>query len=99
MITRWTPLSSGIFAKQLANIPEDKGVQRVIMPRPPSFLEQLMSSGGADDSETRATLKQREAIAAALPEDARRAFLYLQLLDRAKNGDVLYRLPFDLRIR
>ncbi|PYS57789.1 MAG: signal peptide peptidase SppA [Acidobacteria bacterium] len=87
------------IAKQLANIPEDKGVQRVIMPRPPSFLEQLMSSGGADDSETRAALKQREAIAAALPEDARRAFLYLQLLDRAKNGDVLYRLPFDLRIK
>src|SRR6266478_3462167 len=87
------------IAKQLANIPEDKGVQRVIMPKPPSFFEQLMSSGGGDDSETRAAMKQREAIAAALPEDARRAFLYLQLLDRAKNGDVLYRLPFDLRIR
>ncbi len=87
------------IAKQLANIPEYKGVQRVIMPRPPSFFEQLMSSGGGDDSETRAAMKQREAIAAALPEDARRAFLYLQLLDRAKNGDVLYRLPFDLRIK
>ena len=87
------------IAKQLANIPEDKGVQRVIMPKPPSFFEQLMSSGGDDDSETRAAVKQREAIAAALPEDARRAFLYLQLLDRAKNGDVLYRLPFELRIR
>src|SRR6266478_4522484 len=87
------------IAKQLANIPADKGVQRVIMPRPPSFFEQLMSSGGGDDSETRAAVKQREAIAAALPEDARRAFRYLQLLDRAKNGDVLYRLPFDLRIR
>jgi len=87
------------IAKQLANIPEYKGVQRVIMPRPPSFFEQLMSSGGDDDSETHAAMKQREAIAAALPEDARRAFLYLQLLDRAKNGDVLYRLPFDLRIK
>ena len=87
------------IAKQLANIPADKGVQRVIMPRPPSFFEQLMSSGGDDDSETRAAMKQREAIAAALPEDARRAFLYLQSLDRAKNGDVLYRLPFDLRIK
>src|SRR2546423_4443578 len=87
------------IAKQLANIPEDKGVQRVIMPRPPSFFEQLMSSGGDDDAETPAAIQQREAIAAALPEDARRAFLYLQLLDRAKNGDVLYRLPFDLRIK
>ena len=87
------------IAKQLANIPEDKGVQRVIMPKPPSFFEQLMSSGGDDDSETRAAVKQREAIAAALPEDARRAFLYLQLLDRAKDGDVLYRLPFELRLR
>jgi protease-4 len=87
------------IAKELANIPADKGVQRVILPRPPSFFEQLMNSNNDDDAETRAATSQREAIAAALPEDARRAFLYLQLLDRAKNGDVLYRLPFDLRIK
>src|SRR5438552_3269530 len=53
------------IAKQLANIPADKGVQRVIMPRPHSLFEQLMSSGGGDDSETRDEIKKLEAIAAA----------------------------------
>ena len=88
------------IAKQLANIPAEKGIQRVILPKPPSFFEELMSSGGNDeDTEARATAAQQKAIAAALPEDARRAFRYLQSLDRVKTGDVLYRLPFELRIR
>src|SRR6266498_2939667 len=38
------------IAKQLAKIPADKGVQRVPLPKPPGFFEQLMSGGGDDDS-------------------------------------------------
>ena len=88
------------IAKQLAKIPTEKGVQRVNLPKPPGFFEQLMSGGDDDNSsDARAQTKQQEAILAALPEDARRAFRYMQLLDRAKNGDVLYLLPFELRIR
>lgn len=86
-------------AKRLANIPVDKGVQRVIRPQPPSFFEQLTGSGGDDDANAGARTRQQESLLAALPEDARRAFRYLQLLDRARSGDVLYLLPFDLRIR
>jgi protease-4 len=87
------------IAKQLANIPADKGVQRVILPRPPTFFEQLMSSGGDEDSEASARLKQQRAILASLPEDARRAFRYLQLMDHAKNGEAVYLLPFDLQFK
>jgi protease IV len=85
------------LAKQLARIPADRGVQRIIRPQPPTFWEQLMSSGGDDDTE--AAVKQRQAILATLPEDVRHAFRYAQLLDGVKHGDVLYLLPFDLRIR
>lgn len=86
-------------AKQLANLPADKGIQRVIMPKPPSFLEELMNSGDDGEDGTSAQAKQQAAILAALPEDARRALRYAQLLDRAKNGESIYMLPFSLRIR
>src|SRR5436190_22701977 len=32
------------IAKQLAKIPADKSIQRIIMPQPPTFFEQLMSA-------------------------------------------------------
>src|ERR1043166_548246 len=86
------------IAKQLAHIPADRGVQRIIRPQPPSFLEQLMNtSGGDDDAEAQA--KQGQAMLAALPEDVRHVFRYAQLLDGVRRGEVLYLLPFDLRIR
>ncbi len=85
-------------AKQLANLPADKGIQRVIMPKPPSFFEELMNSGD-DGDDTSAQARQQAAILAALPEDARRALRYAQLLDRARSGEAIYLLPFSLRIR
>ncbi len=87
------------IAKQLANIPADKSVQRVILPHPPGFFEQLTSGGGEDDADARVSAKQQEAIMATLPEGLRHAFRYAQMLDRAKNGEVMLLLPFDLRIK
>jgi protease-4 len=86
-------------AKQLANLPAEKGIQRVIMPKPPSFFEELMNSGDDGEGSTSAQAKQQAAILAALPEDVRRALRYAQLLDRARSGEAIYLLPFDLRIR
>lgn len=86
------------IAKQLAKIPADKSVQRVLLPQPPSFFEQLMSGGSSDETHISAETKQREAIMSALPEDVRHTFRYAALLDRAKN-EPMYFLPFDLRIR
>src|SRR2546421_3782782 len=84
-------------AKQLANIPQNKGVQRIVRPIPPTLWEQLFSDSGDNDSE--AETKNQQNVLAALPEDMRHVFLYAKLLDGAKHGDVLYMLPFDLRIR
>lgn len=87
------------IAKQLARIPVDKGVQRVIRPQPPSFFQQLMSGGDADEAEASSEMKQRQTLLGMLPEDGRRAFRFIRLFDRARNGDSIYLMPFDLRIR
>lgn len=82
-------------AKDLAKIPKDKGVHRVILPYPRTFLQELLSEG----SETRTQVKQREAVLATLPDDARRAVRYMALLDRMKSGESMLLMPFDLRIK
>jgi len=38
-------------------------------------------------------------VLAALPEDTRRAFRYMQMMDRMKNGDTMLVMPFDIRIK
>ena len=83
-------------AKQLAKIPAEKGVQRVILPYPTTFLQELLRGGG-ENSNTQ--LEQQRAILAALPEDARRAFRYMALMDRMKNGESMLLMPFDIRVK
>jgi protease-4 len=83
-------------AKQLAKIPADKGIERVILPYPQTFLQELLSGGGAD---AHTEIEQRRAVMAALPEDARRAFRYMALMDKMKNGESMLLMPFDLRIK
>ncbi|HET9713690.1 MAG TPA: signal peptide peptidase SppA, partial [Pyrinomonadaceae bacterium] len=83
-------------AKQLAKIPADKGIERVILPYPTTFLQELLSSGG-ENSNTE--VQQQRAVYAALPEDARRALRYMALMDRMKNGETMLLMPFDLRVK
>ena len=83
-------------AKELAKIPADKGVERVIFPYPQTFLQQLLSTSN-DNTNTR--LEQQRAIAASLPEDARRALRFMAMMDRMRNGDRMLVMPFDLRIK
>jgi protease IV len=87
-------------AKQLANIPADKGVHRVILPYPRTLIQRLFS-GDSDESEITETpqMKQQQALYSILPEDARRAFRYAALLDKMKNGDAMLLMPFDLKIK
>ena len=83
-------------AKQLAKIPADKGVERVVLPYPTTFLQQLLSGGG-ENSNTQ--IEQQRAVYASLPEDARRALRYMQLMERMQNGETMLLMPFDLRIK
>jgi protease-4 len=82
-------------AKELANIPKDKGVNRVVLPYPRTFLQELMSG----DLEMRSQTQQRQATLSLLPEDAQRAVRYMALLERMKNGESMFLMPFELRIR
>lgn len=84
-------------AKQLANLPADKGVRRVIFPAPRPFLQQLL--GGGDDSASVKAREQRAAIESTLPEDMRRALRYLSILENMKRGETMAMLPFDLQIK
>ena len=87
------------IAKQLAKIPADKTVQRIIRPQPPTFWEELFNDSGEDETTTTTQMKQQQAMLAAMPEDMRQAFRYLQIMDRVKSGEAVYLLPFSLRIR
>ena len=82
------------IAKQLANIPADKEVHRVILPYPQTFLQQLLNAG-----DTSTEVQQQRAVFAALPEDARRAFRFMKLMDQMKSGQSMLVMPFELQIR
>jgi protease-4 len=85
-------------ARELAGIPADKGVRRVILPYPRSFFDNLL---GNDDEEDVASIhtQQQSAALAALPEDIRRTFRYAAMMDRMKRGEIMAIMPFDLRIK
>lgn len=82
-------------AKGLAGIPPEKGIERVIMPYPRSFFEELFNTGG--DSNTKA--QQQRAAFDALPEDVRRGLRYAAMMDRMKRGEMMAMMPFELRIK
>jgi protease-4 len=84
-------------AKGLANIPADKAVRRVVFPAPRTFLQQWL--GGGEDAASVKAREQRAALAAALPEDMRRALRYLSILENMKRGETMAMLPFDLQIK
>lgn len=84
------------IAKQLANLPADKDVKRVVFPAPQPFFERLL--GGQDDAEIKAG-QARKAFADSLPADVRKAFRYTELFDRMQRGEVMMMMPYELEIR
>ncbi len=84
-------------ARQLANIPADKGVRRVILPYPRNFFDNLF--GSSNDEEASIRIEQQRAAVAALPEDVRRTLQYANMMERMKRGEVMVIMPFDLRIK
>jgi protease-4 len=85
-------------AGQLANIPADKGVRRVILPYPRSFFDSLFGSN-EEEASLRLRLQQQRATFAALTEDVRRTLQYAAMMDSMKRGEVMAIMPFDLRIK
>ncbi len=84
------------IAKQLAELPAEKDVRRVVFPEPRPFFESFFSG------ETTADIKEREAqeaVISALPADIRKLFRYAALFDQMQNGQALAMLPFELEIK
>ena len=84
------------IAKQLANLPEDKDVHRVVFPEPQPFFEAWL--GDPDASEIKEQ-KAKAAIFESLPEDVRRAFRYVEMFEQMKHGEAVLMLPYELSIK
>jgi protease-4 len=85
-------------ARELAGIPADKGVRRVILPRPRGFFDDLFGSN-EDEEGVQVNLQQQHAALAALPQDVRRTLQYAAMMDRMKRGEIMAIMPFELRIK
>lgn len=85
------------IAKQLANLPADKDVRRVVFPEPKSFLENYL---GSDDDSTDLKAEQaKAAVLSSLPAEMRDAFKYSALFDRMGRGDAMLMMPYELKIK
>ena len=85
------------IAKDLANLPADKDVKRVVFPAPRPFFETLF---GSDNSSTLTKEQQAQAaLLESLPADVRRAFRYMALFDQMQRGQAMLMMPYDLQIK
>ncbi len=82
-------------AKELANLPADKDVRRVVFPAPRPFLEEYF---GAEETEISAEQKAKAALLEAMPKDVRKAFRFASLLDQMQRGEAMLFMPFELSI-
>jgi protease-4 len=83
-------------AKQLANLPADKEVKRVVLPEPKPFFETFFES---DDSAGEKAEQAQAALLDSLPADVRRSFRYAALLDHMQRGEAMLLLPYQLEIK
>jgi protease IV len=83
-------------AKELAGIPADKGVKRVVFPAPRPFFQQLFG-GGEEEASVKAA-REREALINSMPKDVQRTLRLAAMLDRFNRGEALTILPFDLKV-
>jgi protease IV len=81
------------IAKELAGLPADKDVRRMVFPEPRPFLEEFFSS------DTGADLKAEKVIADKLPADVLRLFRYNRLFEGMSRGEAFLMMPFELEIK
>jgi protease IV len=86
------------IAKELANIPADKQVRRVVYPAPRSFFQQLFGIGDDEDAASIKAEQQRVAFINSLPKEMRPVFRNAAMFDRFGQGEMLAILPYELKI-
>ncbi len=86
-------------AKELAKLPEDKDVRRIVLPAPKPFLQTLFGDDASTEASDSKTEQAQQALLESLPADLRRAFRYAALFDQMQRGEAMLLLPFDLEIK
>lgn len=86
-------------AKELAKIPADKGVRRVVYPAPRTFFQQLFGGGGDDqDAASIKAQQQRAAFINSMPEEMRPVLRRAAMFERFPANQSLAIMPFELKI-
>ncbi len=87
------------IARDLANLPADKDVKRIVFPSPRPFLQSIF--GGSDEETTISTSEkaQQNQIIKALPKDLQKMFRYAALYDNLNRGETMAILPLELEIK
>ncbi|MFL6284803.1 MAG: signal peptide peptidase SppA [Pyrinomonadaceae bacterium] len=86
-------------AKELAKIPADKGVRRVVYPAPRGLLQQLLGGGGDDeDAASVRAEQQRAAYINSMPKEMRPLLRRAAMFERLGQNQTLAIVPFELKI-
>lgn len=87
------------IAKELANLPADKDVKRVVFPTPRPFLQSLF---GGNDEEATLSMKQKaetDALVKSLPKDFQKMLYYNSLFENMRRGETMALLPYELEVK
>src|SRR5829696_7740108 len=84
-------------ARELAKIPADKGVRRVVYPAPRTFFQQLFGGGDQDAASVRAE-QQRVAFINSMPAEMRPVLRRAAMFERFPANQTLAIMPFELKI-
>jgi protease-4 len=87
------------IAKELAKLPADKDVKRVVFPTPRPFFETIFSSNDEEATVSVQEKAQQEAIIKSLPKEMQKALRYATLFDNFQPGETVAMMPFVLDIK
>jgi protease IV len=81
------------IAKELANLPAEKDVKRVVFPAPTPFFESLFDSSNASVKE-----ETQKAMVESLPKELQRSLRFVKMFEQM-NGQNMMLLPFEMEIK
>jgi protease-4 len=85
-------------AKELAKIPADKGVRRVVYPAPRTFFQQLFGGSDEQDAASIRAEQQRTAFINSMPAEMRPVLRRAAMFERFPANQTLAIMPFELKI-
>src|SRR5215203_2280981 len=85
-------------AKELAKIPADKGVRRVVYPAPRTFFQQLFGGGDDQNAASIRAEQQRTAFINSMPAEMRPVLKRAAMFERFPANQALAIMPFELKI-